>query len=173
MTVERLVEWATAELMTSGLAAEDASTAASYITTAPGDGPILAAVTMVVTARGIARLPEGSLWWTSDAAALPKRRLLSGEPDLAWVSVAERLAEPAEDCWDPNWPSYKVATTMLPEGAAVGDSFVVGNGEGVRARIEVVEHGDRLAAVIAATWGSLDEEWDEAITDAEAIRASR
>lgn len=172
MSVTRLVEWAAAELEASGLSAADVAVAAAHLRTASGHGPVMQAVTMVTTARGVSRLAESARWWSSAEALRPKERLLAGEADCAWTAVAERLAEPAEDCWDPNWPPQKVAWALLPPGGTRGDSFVVGNGEGERARVELAERDGQLVAVLTASRGPLDEVWDDAMAQAKALLAS-
>ncbi len=170
MTLHALVQWAASEFAASGLTPDEASTAAANIALSPvTNGQLVTAVTMVTTGRGVALTPQGLSWWATAAAALPKTRLFGGEPDYAWVAVAEHLAEPADDCWDPNWPQHKDAWALLRNDARAGDSYVVGNGEGMRARVEVVEQEDRLEAVITSSWGSLDGVWQEAMAEARRV----
>jgi hypothetical protein len=173
VTLSHLVEWAEGELKRSGLNGDDAALAAAHILTERGeDGPLLVAVTIVTAARGVTRLPEEAAWWSAPAASLPTAQLLRGRPDDVWAVVGERLAEPAEDCWDPNWPPHKVAWALLPRDARCGDSRVVGNGEGERSRVEVVERDGGLVAVITDRWGALDDLWDAAMDEAERLRAT-
>jgi len=57
----------------------------------------------------------------------------------------------------------------LPEGSVVGDEFVLGNGEGVRGRFRVEERDGRLGAVLIESRWSLDDLWDLAKSEAEAL----
>lgn len=167
MSKSALVECATAELIESGLSKPDALAAAWHISSNPNSA--LAAATMVSTARAIGRLPQGPSWWTTAEATLPKARLLGGEQDYVWVAVAEQLAEPADDCWDPNWPTYKASKALLRRDAAAGDVYVVGNGEGQRGRVKVVSRAGTLEAVITESWFAFGDLWDEAVREAESI----
>lgn len=160
-----LSDWIATELIASGLSPDEADRAVAALTD-PRVSGVGTAATLVTTARGVARLPEGAAWWATEEARLAKERLLAGEPDYAWAAVGERLAEPAEDCWDPNWPAHKAAWALLRDDAHAGDSYVVGNGYGGRARVEIVEQDGVLSAVITESWSALGDVWDVALMEA-------
>lgn len=156
------------ELAASGMQSGQAEGAASAIVRRSGANPVEAA-TAVCTAKAVARLPEGAGWWhlSDPRSARARDELLDGNPDIAFAAIGERVAEPAPDVWDPNWPAHKVAWALLPSDAQVGHTFVVGNGEGNRATVEVIESGGRLRAVITSAEGALDDLWVEAMEQAE------
>lgn len=170
VTVESLRLWLAHELAASGMPAVQAGGAAEAVVEKSRANPVQAA-TAVCAARAVARLPEGAGWWSrSDFWAVPAReKLLAGDPDVAFAGIGEGLAEPAPDAWDPNWPPTKVAWTLLPEDAYVGQTFLVGNGEGSRATVEVVERDGRLEAVITSATSALDDLWEEALEQAERL----
>lgn len=170
MTVASLRRWLASELDASGMQSDQAEVAASAIVTKPGANPV-EVTTAVCTARAVARLPEGARWWnlSDPRSARAREELLNGNPDIAFAAIGERLAEPAPDAWDPNWPAHKVAWALLPNDARVGQTFLVGNGEGSRATVEVIESDGRLRAVITSAKGALDDLWAEAMEQAERL----
>lgn len=102
--------------------------------------------------RATPLLHGGAAWWSAETGTKALAYLVGSppRPDEAESVVAETLAnqhEPADDEWDPNWPDYKVAA-MVHAGAQVGDEYVVGNGEGARATIQVVDVDGHLEARI-------------------------
>ena len=167
VTVESLCLWLADELAASGMPAVQAAGAAEAVVEKSRANPVQAA-TAVCAARAVARLPEGAGWWSrSDFwAVLARERLLAGDPDVAFAAIGERLADPAPDAWDPNWPPTKVAWALLPEDPHVGQTFVVGNGEGSRATVKVVERDGRLEAVITSATSALDDLWEDALEQA-------
>ena len=69
----------------------------------------------------------------------------------------------------PELAPTKVAWALLPENAHVGQTFLVGNGEGSRATVEVVERDGRLEAIITSATSALDDLWEEALEQAERL----
>jgi len=136
-------------------------------------GNYVTVATALCATRAVARLPEGAEWWirTDLATARAREKLADGNPDYAFALIGELLAVPAPDEWDPNWPPHKVAWALLPRDPHVGQTFVVGNGEGGRATVEVIEQDGRLQAVITSAQHSLDDLWDEAVADAQRLLA--
>lgn len=127
------------------------------------------AISAAIGARTSPRLPGGKNWWNG-AGRWAKDHLLAGRADEATYKIAEMLAEPAPDDWDPNWPdSKRFSRITLPEGAAVSDEFVVGNGEGQRGRFRVEEREGRIGAALIESWWSLDDLWGPAKSEAEAL----
>jgi hypothetical protein len=170
VTVVSLRLWLADELAASGLPADQAVGAASAVVERSRANPVQAA-TAVSAARAVARLPEGAGWWNrSDLwAAQARGMLLAGDPDVAFAAIGEQLAEAAPDAWDPNWPPHKVAWALLPDHPHVGQTFVVGNGEGSRATVVVVERDGRPEAVITSATSALDDLWEEALELAERL----
>jgi hypothetical protein len=170
VTVESLCLWVADELAASGLPADHAIGAASAVVERSRANPVQAAMAVSV-ARALARLPEGAGWWNrSDLwAAQARELLLAGDPDVAFAAIGEKLAEAASDTWDPNWPSAKVAWALLPDHPHVGQTFLVGNGEGGRATVKVVDRDGRLEAVITSATSTLDDLREEGLEQAERL----
>src|SRR5947209_2035506 len=158
VTIDSLRVWLADELVASGMQEDQVERAAAALVGRSGANPVEAA-TVVCVARAVARLPEGWRWWSRSEpwAAQAREKLLDGEPDVAFALIGDRLSEAAPDAWDANWPPHKVAWALLPGDAHLGQTFVVGNGEGRRATVKVVEIQGRLQAVITSTTSALDD----------------
>ena len=125
------------------------------------------AMTAATTAKATRRLPGGRDWWTGQGRRW-KQAVIEGKAGEAEAHIAELLAEPAPDEWDPNWPESKRSRVLIMDGAKIGDEFVVGNGEGIRGRFRVEEREGSLRAVLLNSWFSLNDEWNESKNQAEA-----
>lgn len=132
----------------------------------------LQAAEVVCIARCVMRLPEGSGWWGSDdrATALVGD-LVAGNPDPLFSHLAEQFAVPAQDDWDPNWPTEKEERVLLPDGAQVGDAFIVGDGMGSRATVEIIERDGQLRACVTPVAGPFEPLYDDLIAQAEQLFA--
>ena len=129
------------------------------------------AASVATTAMSTSRLPGGRAWWVTEGQRIRAHLLDGAYPDEALAFVGEVIAGPAPDWWDPNWPGYKVFTHLMAPGAAPGDEYVVGNGEGVRGRVRVVERDGKVGAVIVDSWWSIGDLHDVAWNRVEALYA--
>lgn len=128
---------------------------------------------VVALARAIPRLPEGVDWWESTEGRLVRQRLMEGETGYAEGAVDERLAPSAPDCWDPNWPANKVFRMPAPEGLGIGDTFLVGNGEGRRGEARVVERDGEIGVEIGRSWGPTDDFFEAALDEVRQLAVLR
>jgi len=152
---------------------EEAAQAAEACTNVRGSFSVNGAATAAAAAIASRRLPGRSEWWRTEGLR-EKAALLRGEPDNAAYPIAERLAEPAPDAWDPSWPEQKRFNAVdLPVGAKLGDEFIVGNGEGHRGRFRVAERNGSLGAELVSDFWSLSDEWDDAWEHVETLRRSQ
>jgi hypothetical protein len=168
MTRAALESWVEAELRSSGLPDPAVVVAAAR---GRSSHPDLIATELVCMAREVTTRPDPAGWW---AAVLPTaygRLLLAGEPDELLCRLAEEHADPAPDCWDPNWPPHKVGRVMVPIGAEVGHRELVGDGMGSRAWVEVVEREGAPWAVIAEAQGMFADWWDDVSAEADRLLA--
>jgi hypothetical protein len=109
---------------------------------------------LLAVLRATPRLPGGRSWWSSPVGHRALDFLTGATPaasplDEAYMRVAEtlaQLAEPAPDEFDQNWPDTKVAWVMVRPESKVGDTFVVGDGMGLRVTIQIIEREDELIA---------------------------
>jgi len=113
------------------------------------------------------RLPGGKEWWDGEEGRKWKGWLLEGRgPDLH-QQMAE-IVSPAPDCWNINWPEHKRFRVVdPPEGSALGDMFIVGDGEGRRGLFRVTDRDGHLGAVLYYTWDPLEDEENRALAQAE------
>ncbi len=152
----------------AGFGDSEAQLAAEAACSSPrGSFNLIGAITAATGVRAMSRVPGGKAWWSTDGK-WAKEHLIAGKVDEAVYRIAEMVAEPAPDDWDPNWPEHKAfALISVPDGAAIGDEFVVGNGGGSRGRFRVEQRDGRLgAALINSSW-SLGELFEEASANAE------
>jgi hypothetical protein len=166
-----VVTWLVGLLGTeAGFDPEEAAAAAEACARGRGTFNVEAAATAATAAIATRRLPGGADWWRSEGQR-EKAALLRGDADTAAYQIAELVAEPAPDEWDPNWPENKqFRSIQLPAGAKVGDQFVVGNGEGHRGNFRVAEKDGALGAELLSDDWSLSAEWDDAWAHAETLR---
>jgi hypothetical protein len=153
----------------AGFSPDEADHATQACCTWHGSFSLGQAISAAIGARATSRLPGGKDWWCG-SGRWAKDYLLAGQADSATYRIAEMLAEPAPDEWDPNWPDYKrFKVVSLPDGAVVGDEFVVGNGEGERGRFRVEERDGRVgAALIGSSW-ALDDLWESVNREADSV----
>ena len=171
MTEQAVRSWLEGLLRTeAGFDAHDAAAAAEACSTRRGEFSVDGAATAATAVIATRRLPGGAAWWRTEGQN-QKTALLRGEPDGAAYPIAELLAEPAPDEWDPNWPEHKrFKAVPIPRSAKVGDEFTVGNGEGHRGRFKVVERDGSVGAELLADSWSLSATWDEAWEHVENLR---
>lgn len=118
------------------------------------------------------QMPWVKGWWRSERGQQALAELANG-PDVAWIGLNEALCAPAPDVLDANWPSHKVFREVdVPAGATVGDAFVVGDAEGRRYLMRVIERDGVFGCEVARSLGApLDSFWWQAVTDAERLLA--
>lgn len=156
-----------------GLNRTDAETASAAVVRQMVHGFSVGTVAIVVAgARAVPRLAEGRAWWESPDGQFAKQRLLEGNPAYAETFIAERLAPSAPDCWDPNWPAYKVFGMPVPDALKIGDRFVVGNGEGRRGEAWVVERDGKIGVEIRRSWGPTDDLFGAAVDEVKRLAKS-
>jgi hypothetical protein len=152
----------------AGFGVRDAERAVDGVFATPGLQR-MRAESAATAAFATIRLPEGKEWWATTGRST-KDRLVAGDSD-AWPD--DRIAEivsPAPDSWDPNWPESKTLHEVaVPEGASVGQTFVAGNGAGLRGTFRVVEVGGSLGAVLVETWSVLASESERASAEADKV----
>jgi len=167
----RLVDWTAGELVRClALSQNAADAAAQTCFPVPGNVSVGTAATTVSIARAVEQYPQGRIWW-ENARAIWIRLLLAGEPGEVEARLAEFLAEPAPDVWDPNWPARKLFGIQIPEGLQIGDSFLVGDGMGARARMMVTERqGERGVVIVPqSSTNPLSSLFREACDEAERL----
>jgi len=146
--VARVLAWVRAVLEEeAGFPTDVALPAAELASFWQGRFHLDGAATAVTVARATTRLPGGKAWWRGDGRRFMQWALARHNwPDLAWVAIGEKLADPAPDAIDINWPAYTVFRAVgAPPGTKVGDTFVVGDGMGDRVRLIAVERDARSA----------------------------
>lgn len=169
MSIDRLVSWATSEAVEAfDLSTEEAHTLALEV--AKASPPALRAGEFVGLCRATKHLGWVAQWWTTEAGRRAFAELTTC-PDLAWAALNELCAVPAPDALDPNWPDAKVFTAVeTPEGSAPHDEFVVGDGEGARYLMRVVERQGQVGVeVVQALGAPLDSYLRQCVAEAEGI----
>lgn len=117
-------------------------------------------------ARATSLCPGGASWWQGAGNRILEK-LREGDASSAGAMQAEALAGTFDFDVDFNWPGTKLADAA-PHLAA-GATFIAGDGEGNRARVEIVEDGRRRAGrIVPGTWVNPTERlwkeaWDEAV----------
>jgi hypothetical protein len=116
-------------------------------------------------------LANGADWWQAEGQ-ICREWLIQGKGAECESRIAETLAPPAPDGWDPNWPEAKRFRVVdIPQNASVGDEFLVGNGEGVRGLFRVAERDGLIGAELVSSSYSLDGLDDEAYDKARSLFA--
>ncbi|MFN2506345.1 MAG: hypothetical protein ABR540_19380 [Acidimicrobiales bacterium] len=159
----RISDWVSKELGgTLSLRLDDASRIGAVCESHPA--------TTVAIARAVASIPKAREWWDEhrDSALASLRR---GEVGNVEVRLSEALVPTAPDVIDFNWAAHKVFWAVKPpEGIAVGQRFLVGDGMGGRAWAEVVEKGGASGvAVVEALANPLSRFFVAAWVEAEEL----
>jgi hypothetical protein len=139
-----LQHWVAAELVSTGAFSKDEARLASRAFVS--DRRLDETAAAVAVARATRTLPDGRDWWIDQR----KDHLIKGEPKKAYNRMSEDLSESADVILD-EWPAPgEPLKIKVPEGLSAGDTFVVGDTDGRRARATVVETGGELTATFDA-----------------------
>lgn len=125
-----------------------------------------ASADVISVARATEMMPDGRAYWYGPALQPALNALKAGQTGAAYAIVAEALAEPAPDVIDTNWMPDKIWQIAVPPGSRPGHEFVLGNGEGMRARLRVEERDGVLGSVVAEWTDSLGPLFKEAKAEA-------
>jgi hypothetical protein len=128
------------------------------------------AAEVVALCRVTSRLPWAAEWWQTDAGRRAFETLATC-PDDAWTALNEMCAAPAPDAIDPNWTDERVFEAVdRPLGCEPGDEFVLGDGQGSRFLMRVIERDGQVGAELLRCLGApLDSYWHQAVSEAERL----